>query len=81
MNVTAQQAREAQRAAQLARDQARRHQQRRDMLVCLLHSRDQLTYAEIAKQVGLTPETVAKIINPQRRGRAASINQDSLSTD
>ncbi|MCL2652700.1 MAG: helix-turn-helix domain-containing protein [Propionibacteriaceae bacterium] len=69
MNVTAQQAREAQRAAQQARDEAQRHQQRRDMLVALLHRRDGLTYAEIARQVGLTPETVAKIINPQRRGR------------
>ncbi|MCL2490290.1 MAG: hypothetical protein FWF36_06165 [Propionibacteriaceae bacterium] len=69
MNVTAQQAREAQKAAQQARAEAKRHQQRRDLLVCQLHIRDGHTYAEIAKQVGLTPETVAKIINPQRRGR------------
>ena len=67
MNVTVQQAREAQQAAQQAREEARRHQQRRDLLVRQLHVRDHYTYAEIAKQVGLTPETVAKIINPQQR--------------
>ena len=67
MNITAQQAREAQQAAQQAREAARHHQDRRDALVRLLHQRDQLSYTTIATQVGLTPETVAKIINPQQR--------------
>ena len=67
MNITAQQARAAQEAAQQARELARQYQEKRDGLVRLLHQRDKLSYATIATQVGLTPETVAKIINPQIR--------------
>jgi len=71
MNITAQQAKEAQQAAQHAREMARQYQERRDVLVRLLHDRDRLSYSTIAAQVGLTPETVAKIINPQKRTKAA----------
>jgi len=67
MNITAQQAKEAQLAAQNAREMARQYQEKRDVLVRLLHQRDKLSYTMIATEVGLTPETVAKIINPQRR--------------
>ena len=72
MNITAQQAKEAQLAAQNAREMARQYQEKRDVLVRLLHQRDKLSYTMIATEVGLTPETVAKIINPQVRNKTRS---------
>jgi hypothetical protein len=67
-HIYAQQAREHNQKADDARAAVQRELALRDQLIRRLHAEGDWSYARIAKAVGLTPELVAKIIRPQRRG-------------
>lgn len=66
-DARAQQAREHHRAAASLTEDAARHRVQRDELVHQLY-RDGWSYGQLAKVVGCSPELIAKIINPQRKG-------------
>lgn len=68
LNIWAQQAREHQLAVEEARQLVARHLAQRDTLVRRAYAEGGWSYGKLAKAVGLTPELVARIINPQDRG-------------
>jgi hypothetical protein len=67
MDIRLAAAREAQLAAQEHKRLASQALDRRDHLVRMLYTSGDFTYSHLAKMIGLTPEMIAKIINPQRR--------------
>ena len=61
------QAREHHRQADEARGLLALHLAQRDALIRRAYEEGGWSYSQLAKQLGLTPELIAKIIRPQQR--------------
>lgn len=55
------------KAAEEAKRQVARHITQRDALIRRMYEEGTWSYSQLAKQLGLTPELIAKIIRPQQR--------------
>ena len=60
-------AKEHGKAAEAAKKQVSSHLARRDELIRMAYAEGKWSYSQLAKQLDLTPELIAKIIRPQRR--------------
>ena len=65
-------AREHGRAAEEAKKQVSSHLAQRDSLIRMAYAEGKWSYSQLAKQLDLTPELIAKIIRPQRRSSSYS---------
>ena len=64
-DIRLQQAREHNQLAEEARGLVANHLAQRDALIRQVYAEGHLSYAQLARAVGLTPELIAKIIRPQ----------------